>query len=189
VDQNNGPENLQARLQGWQAYLNNEAHGGQHSACKRKRNGTTEARDRVEKSIRADNKPRRANTSIQGRENKAVKANKGAPGVDGITVEAFGENLKRRDNPTERRSNHMDIPTTQPVSRVMIPKPGSTKERPLGIPCVRDRVVQYAMKAVLEPIYEKDFSDSSYGFRPKFKQQQALERAKALVQEGEEDKR
>lgn len=116
---------------------------------------------------------------------KAVKANKGAPGVDGITVEAFGENLK------EEITRLREEVTTwtyrpQPVRRVMIPKPGSTKERPLGIPCVRDRVVQYAMKAVLEPIYEKDFSDSSYGFRPKRKQQQALERAKALVQEGKE---
>ena len=116
---------------------------------------------------------------------KAVKANKGAPGVDGITVEAFGENLQ------EEITRLIEEVTTwryrpQPVRRVMIPKPGSTKERPLGIPCVRDRVVQYAMKAVLEPIYEKDFSDSSYGFRPKRKQQQALERAKALVQEGKE---
>jgi len=116
---------------------------------------------------------------------KVVKANKGAPGIDGITVEAFGAHL--RDEITrliEEISTWTYRP--QPVRRVMIPKPGSTKERPLGIPCVRDRVVQYAMKAVLEPLYEKDFSESSYGFRPNRRQQQALDRAKALVQEGKE---
>ena len=116
---------------------------------------------------------------------KAVKANKGAPGVDGITVERFGEHLQ------EEITRLIEEVTTwtyrpQPVRRVMIPKPGSTKERPLGIPCVRDRVVQYAMKAVLEPIYERDFSENSYGFRPNRRQQQALDRAKAMVQEGKE---
>jgi RNA-directed DNA polymerase len=97
---------------------------------------------------------------------KAVKANKGASGVDGITVEAFGERLQ------EELARLIEEVTTwqyqpQPVRRVMIPKPGSTKERPLGIPCIRDRVLQYAIKAVIEPLYEKDFSDSSFGFRPK----------------------
>lgn len=116
---------------------------------------------------------------------KAVKANKGAPGLDGITVEAFGERLQ------EELARLIEEVTTwqyqpQPVRRVMIPKPGSTKERPLGIPCIRDRVLQYAIKAVIEPLYEKDFSDSSFGFRPKRRQQQALERAKAFVQEGKE---
>ena len=116
---------------------------------------------------------------------KVVKANKGAPGIDGITVEAFGAHLH------EEITRLIEEITTwtyrpKPVRRVMIPKPGSTKERPLGIPCVRDRVVQYAMKAVLEPLYEKDFSESSYGFRPNRRQQQALDRAKALVREGKE---
>jgi len=116
---------------------------------------------------------------------KAVKANKGAPGIDGITVEVFGERLQ------EELARLIEEITTwqyqpQPVRRVMIPKPGSTKERPLGIPCIRDRVLQYAIKAVIEPLYEKDFSESSYGFRPKRRQQQALDRAKALVQEGKE---
>jgi group II intron reverse transcriptase/maturase len=116
---------------------------------------------------------------------KVVKANKGAPGIDGITVEAFGAHLH------EEITRLIEEITTwtyrpKPVRRVMIPKPGSTKERPLGIPCVRDMVVQYAMKAVPEPLYEKDFSESSYGFRPNRRQQQALDRAKALVREGKE---
>jgi RNA-directed DNA polymerase len=84
---------------------------------------------------------------------KAVKANKGASGVDGITVEAFGERLQ------EELARLIEEVTTwqyqpQPVRRVMIPKPGSTKERPLGIPCIRDRVLQYAIKAVIDPLYE-----------------------------------
>jgi hypothetical protein len=71
---------------------------------------------------------------------KVVKANKGAPGIDGITVEAFGAHLH------EEITRLIEEITTwtyrpKPVRRVMIPKPGSTKERPLGIPCVRDRVV------------------------------------------------
>lgn len=115
----------------------------------------------------------------------AVRANKGAPGIDGMTVETFGAHLQEELNRLIEEVTTWNY-RPQPVRRVMIPKPGSTQERPLGIPCVRDRVLQYAIKAVIEPRYEKDFSESSYGFRPNRRQQQALDRAKALVQEGKE---
>ena len=115
----------------------------------------------------------------------AVRANKGAPGIDGMTVETYGAHLQEELNRLIEEVTTWNY-RPQPVRRVMIPKPGSTQERPLGIPCVRDRVLQYAIKAVIEPLYEKDFSESSYGFRPNRRQQQALDRAKALVQEGKE---
>ena len=95
-----------------------------------------------------------------------VKANHGAPGVDGVTIEA------RVDQGQEaamigRLAEQLRAKTyrLQPVRRVDIPKPkGGT--RPLGIAVVEDRVVQTAMKLVLEPIFEADFHDCSYGYGP-----------------------
>ena len=93
-----------------------------------------------------------------------VRENKGAPGIDGVSVYAFGENLE-----DEIENLHIELKTgtykPSAVRRVNIPKsPGKT--RPLGIPSVRDRVVQQALKNVLEPIFEPDFHPSSYGYRP-----------------------
>lgn len=96
---------------------------------------------------------------------RAVKRNSGAAGVDGVTVEAFGVQLEE-----ELKSLHAELRewryTPQPVRRVLIPKAGGKKTRKLGIPTVRDRVVQASMKLKLEPLFEKEFSPNSYGFRP-----------------------
>src|SRR3954471_24274589 len=95
-----------------------------------------------------------------------VHANKGAPGVDSVTcamIEAAGREDWLAGIATE-------LPTKthgpQPVRRVMIPKPGGNGERPLGIPTIRNRVVQTAAKLVLGPIFEADLEDSAYGYRP-----------------------
>src|SRR4029077_13688661 len=95
-----------------------------------------------------------------------ARANKGAPGVDGMTfdqIEASGlENWLTRLGEEVRAKTYR----CQAVRRVMIPKPGGG-ERPLGSPTIRDRVVQTAAKLVLEPIFEADFEDSAYGYRPR----------------------
>ena len=110
---------------------------------------------------------------------KAVKANKGAPGVDGETVEAF--EAKEEENISKL---HEELKTgsyqAQPVRRVFIEKDDGTK-RPLGIPTVRDRVVQQALKSVIEPIFEPKFHPSSYGYRPKKSCQRAIAKAERFM--------
>jgi RNA-directed DNA polymerase len=95
-----------------------------------------------------------------------AKANKGAPGVDGQTfagIESQGLGKWLAELRKELRTRSYK---PQPVRRVMIPKPGGG-ERPLGIPPIRDRVVQTAAKLVLEPIFEADMEPNAYGYRPK----------------------
>lgn len=107
---------------------------------------------------------------------RSVKSNKGArtPGIDGQTMQDFeedlGENLESLAK--ELKSESFD---PKPVRRTYIPK-GDDEERPLGIPTIKDRIVQEALRMVLEPIYETDFSDYSFGFRPNRSTINALER-------------
>lgn len=113
-----------------------------------------------------------------------VKANKGSAGVDHQTAESFEQHL---DENLERLQEALKSGTYVPqaIKRVMIPKPGKAKEkRPLGVPTVRDRVVQTALRNVIEPIYERDFSEHSYGFRPGRGCKDALRRVDALLKSG-----
>jgi RNA-directed DNA polymerase len=112
-----------------------------------------------------------------------VEANGGAGGVDRETVGVFARTAAKRIEELARalRAGRYQ---PQPVRRVMIPKPGTTQERPLGIPTVRDRVVQTALRMVLEPIFERYFARESFGFRPGRSCHQALARVETLLAEG-----
>ena len=105
---------------------------------------------------------------------KRVKANKGSSGIDGITIEdieVMGVKRYLTGIQSELKSGTYK---PLPVRRVMIPKPDGS-QRPLGIPCVKDRIVQMATKIAIEPVFEADFKGCSYGFRPKRSAKQALE--------------
>jgi len=114
---------------------------------------------------------------------QSVKANRGSPGVDRQTIEMFE---KRLDDNLTRLSDQLRKGTYRPqaIRRVYIPKPGSTEKRPLGIPTVRDRVVQSAIRAVIEPIFEWEFAERSYGFRPGRGCKDALRQVEALLKSG-----
>src|SRR3954452_8205807 len=114
---------------------------------------------------------------------RIVLGNQGAAGVDQQTVEDFGaQDLEE----TSRLAEELRTEKYRPhaVRRTWIPKPGSTEKRPLGIPTVRDRVVQTALLHVLEPIFDVTFAEHSYGFRRGRGCHHALTRIEALLCEG-----
>jgi RNA-directed DNA polymerase len=112
-----------------------------------------------------------------------VKRNRGSAGVDRTTIGMFEahleENLKRLSESLNKGEYG-----PQAVRRVWIDKPGSREKRPLGIPTVRDRVVQTALRHVLEPIFDRDFAAQSYGFRPERGSKDALRRVAQLLKAG-----
>jgi RNA-directed DNA polymerase len=114
---------------------------------------------------------------------RKVAANKGSPGVDNVTIEDFTADLTRHIHKLETHLRE-DKYQVQMIRRVNIPKPGTNETRPLGIPTVRDRVVQGALRHVLEPILERQFADHSYGFRPNRGCKDALRRVDLLVRQG-----
>lgn len=112
-----------------------------------------------------------------------VAANKGSAGVDHVTVETYERHAEAnlRELSADLRQDRY---RPQAIRRVYIPKPGSDQKRPLGIPTVRDRVVQTALLHVLEPIFEKEFATHSYGFRPGRGCKDALRRVDELLRNG-----
>jgi RNA-directed DNA polymerase len=113
---------------------------------------------------------------------RMAKENDGAPGIDGVTFEAIEESGVERF--LEQIQDELVSNTYRPMRgrKKEIPKDGGKKVRVLTIPTIRDRVVQGALKLILEPIFEADFQSGSYGYRPKRTAHQAVNRvAQAIV--------
>lgn len=113
---------------------------------------------------------------------RQVKSNRGAPGIDGMGIEDFPA-FARSGWPTIRQALLDGSYRPQPVRRVLIPKPGGG-ERALGIPNVIDRVIQQAIAQVMTPIFDPQFSESSFAFRPKRSAHGAVKQVQAYLKAG-----
>src|SRR6266705_3828121 len=114
---------------------------------------------------------------------RVARSNNGAPGIDGVTFEAIEESGRESflKQIQDELVNHTYQP--MPVRKKEIPKDGGTKVRVLSIPAIRDRVVQGALKLILEPIFEADFQSGSYGYRPQRTAHEAVLRVNTAIWE------
>ena len=150
-----------------------EENAGAHSAAARDGNERDDAENLLEKILNRDN---------LNRAYKRVKSNKGAAGIDGMTVEeALPWLQEHKEELLQSIRDGKYKPS--PVRRKEIPKPDGGV-RKLGIPTVIDRIIQQAAAQQLQPIFEPLFSDASYGYRPKRSAQQAILRIRDYVEEG-----
>ena len=114
---------------------------------------------------------------------KQVKSNDGAPGVDEMAIAEFPDYI-REHWPTIRKQILDGTYRPLPVRRKAIPKPDGSGERLLGIPTVLDRLIQQAVQQVLTPIFDPDFSESSFGFRPKRSAHGAVKQVQSYIKQG-----
>jgi len=115
-----------------------------------------------------------------------VKAKRGAGGVDGETIDEFGQRAQEQLAQIQQEMKTGNY-RAQPVRQVLIPKPGKPGEkRPLGIPTIKDRVVQQALVNRLEPIFEEEFDEANFGYRPKRSTKDALRKICNEVEKGNE---
>ena len=112
-----------------------------------------------------------------------VRRNHGAPGIDGVSIIDFEANLDEELSQLQQELSNWTYQPS-PVRRVEIPKPDGKGVRLLGIPTVRDRVVQPTLKMLLEPVFDPHFSPNSYGFRPGRSQHQAVQAAQQIINSG-----
>ncbi len=151
----------------------NARRRGKPESCHGEKHGAPQERTMIEEILEPENLAAAW---------KRVRANKGAPGIDGMTVEdfpAFAREHWPRIATAIREGNYRPAP----VRRVWIPKPDGSK-RPLGIPTVLDRVIQQAVAQVLGPLFEVDFSEHSYGYRPGRSAHQAVAELETGWKEG-----
>jgi RNA-directed DNA polymerase len=113
-----------------------------------------------------------------------AKSNDGAPGIDGVTFEAIEESGAESFLTQIREELVTNTYRPMRVRKKEIPKDGGQKVRVLSIPAIRDRVVQGALKLILEPIFEADFQAGSYGYRPKRTAHEAIDRVAQGIAEG-----
>ena len=107
---------------------------------------------------------------------KKVRANLGSPGIDEVTIGMFEKQKNKHIDTIIRKLRNKEY-QPKPVKRVEIDKPGSNKKRPLGIPTVKDRLIQQVLKELLEPIFDPNFSEHSYGYRPNKSAHDAVKQA------------
>jgi RNA-directed DNA polymerase len=118
-----------------------------------------------------------------GRAFEKVKENGGSAGIDRQSVREYERHREKEIEGLQRELREQNY-RAQAVKRVWIEKLGSKEKRPLGIPAVRDRIVQGALRHVIEPIFERDFAPQSYGFRPGRGCKDALRRVEELLKSG-----
>lgn len=130
------------------------------------------------KKIKAHSLTGRITPTLMADAFRKVKRNRGAAGVDRVSIAMFENNLEQNLLALMRDLKRREY-QSRPLRRVHIPK-GDGKTRPLGIPAVRDRVAQEVVRQLLSPLFERIFHDNSYGFRPNRGCHQALERVVEL---------
>jgi len=154
--------------------VEHEEYAGARSTGSRESRERDGAKDLLERILNRDN---------LNKAYKQVKSNHGAPGIDGMTVEAALSWLREnRDELLQSIRDGRFQPA--PVRRKEIPKPDGSGMRKLGIPTVIDRVIQQAIAQQLHPLFEPLFSDGSYGYRPRRSAQQAIRKVKAYAEQG-----